>query len=121
MRVHLAYSREGLSVDLPEGYEYQVLECPPLPAAADPVAAAQAAGATLPDPDQAARLAAAAAFRETRQDLQATQAARLAAGLPLPQLLLPYQFSAELGPEQLGVLSEALGSAIDALAAEDAA
>jgi len=89
--------------------------------AADPVAAAQAAGATLPDPDQAARLAAAAAFRETRQDLQATQAARLAAGLPLPQLLLPYQFSAELGPEQLGVLSEALGSAIDALAAEDAA
>ena len=34
------------------------------------------------------RLAAAAAFRETRQELQAIQAARLAAGLPLPQLLL---------------------------------
>jgi nickel-dependent lactate racemase len=43
MRVHLAYGREGLPVELPEGYEYQVLECPPLPPAADQVAAIEAA------------------------------------------------------------------------------
>jgi len=88
---------------------------------ADPVAAAAAAGAPRPGPDEAARLAAAAAFRETRQELQAIQAARLAGGLPLPQLLLPYQFTADLGPEQLGVLSEALGAAIDALGLGEAA
>ncbi len=88
---------------------------------ADPVAAAEAAGAPAPGPDEAARLADAAAFRGTRQELQAIQAARLAAGLPLPQLLLPYQFTADLGPEQLGVLSEALGAAIDALELGEAA
>jgi anion-transporting ArsA/GET3 family ATPase len=87
----------------------------------DPVLAAEAAGAVAPSPGEAARLAAAAAFRGTRQDLQAVQAARLAAGLPLAQFVLPYQFSAELGPEELGVLSEALGSAIDALSGEEAA
>ena len=47
--------------------------------------------------------------------------ARLAAGLPLAQLALPVQFIAELGPEQLGALSRALGAAIDALSVEDAA
>lgn len=87
----------------------------------DPAAAAEAAGAPAPDRGEAARLAAAAAFRETRQDLQAVQAARLAAGLPLSQLALPYQFTAEFGPEQLSVLSEALGAAIDALRVEEAA
>jgi len=87
----------------------------------DPVAAATAVGVAPPGPDEAARLAAAAAFRETRQALQAIQAARLAAGLPLPQLLLPYQFTADLGPDQLGVLSEALGAAIEALGLGEAA
>lgn len=87
----------------------------------DPVLAAEAAGAVAPSLGEAARLAAAAAFRRTRQDLQAVQAARLAAGLPLAQFVLPYQFSAELGPEQLGALSAALGSAIDALSSEEAA
>jgi anion-transporting ArsA/GET3 family ATPase len=88
---------------------------------ADPVAAAEAAGDPAPSAVEAARLAAAAAFRETRQELQAVQAARLASGLPLPQLALPYQFSAELGPEQLGVLSDALGAAIEALNLGEAA
>jgi len=86
---------------------------------ADPVAAAEAAGMEPPGPVEAGRLAAAAEFREARQDLQAVQTARLAAGLPLPQLLLPYQFIADLGPEELGVLSEALGVAIEVLSIED--
>ncbi len=88
---------------------------------ADPVAAAEAANADPPGSAEAARLTAAARFRATRQDLQAIQLERLAAGLPLPQLLLPYQFNADLGPEQLGALSEAFGAAIDALSAEAAA
>jgi anion-transporting ArsA/GET3 family ATPase len=87
----------------------------------DPVAAAESAGAPVPSSVEAARLAAAGAFRETRQELQAVQAARLAAGLPLPQLALPYQFSAELGPQQLGILSDALGAAIEALDLGEAA
>ena len=85
----------------------------------DPVAAAAAANADPPGPVEAARLAAAAKFRATRQELQAIQVARLGAGLPLPQLLLPYEFTAELGPEQLGQLSEALGTAIEALSSGD--
>ncbi len=88
---------------------------------ADPVAAAEAANADPPGSTEAVRLTAAARFRTTRQDLQAIQLGRLAAGLPLPQLLLPYQFNADLGPEQLGALSQAFGAAIDALSAEAAA
>jgi anion-transporting ArsA/GET3 family ATPase len=86
---------------------------------ADPVAAAAAAGAELPGPEEAAQLAAAAEFRSSRQDLQAMQMERLAAGLPLPQLALPYQFTADLGPKQLGVLSRALGADIDALVVDE--
>jgi hypothetical protein len=85
----------------------------------DPVVAAAAAGAEPPGPEEAAQLAAAAEFRSSRQDLQATQMERLAAGLPLPQLALPYQFTADLGPDQLGVLSQALGADIDALVVDE--
>jgi hypothetical protein len=85
------------------------------------VAAAAAANVDPPGPAEAARLAAAAKFRATRQELQAIQLARLRAELPLPQLPLPYEFTADLGPEQLGMLSEALGTAIEALSAGDAA
>ena len=85
----------------------------------DPLLAAAAAGAEPPTPEQRAQLAAAAQFRAGRQDLQAIQTARLAAGLPLPQLALPYQFNADLGPEQLGVLSEALAAAIDDLRSDN--
>ncbi len=70
-----------------------------------------------PCPAEAVRLAAAANFRVTRQELQATQVARLRASLPLPQLLLPFEFTADLGPEELGKLSEALGTAIEQLSA----
>ena len=86
---------------------------------ADPVAAARAAGSEPPGPSEAAQLVAAARFRMSRQELQAAQTARLAEGLPLPQLLLPYQFTAELGPSELAVLSAAVGSAIELLSVDD--
>jgi anion-transporting ArsA/GET3 family ATPase len=88
---------------------------------ANPMAAAEAANVALPDQPLSARLRAAASFRAIRQGLQSVQLARLADGLPLPQLPLPYQFTADLGPEELGALSEALGAGIEALNAEGAA
>src|SRR5580658_3539381 len=42
MNVHLSFGREGLSVDLPEAFDYTVLECPPTPALHDAVAAIEA-------------------------------------------------------------------------------
>ena len=86
---------------------------------AEPVAAALAAGEDPPGPGNSARLVAAAQFRASRQEQQVTQLERLAAGLPLPQLTLPYQFTAELGPDQLETLSRALASAIEALGTDD--
>jgi len=86
---------------------------------ADPVAAAAAAGQEPPGPALAAQLAAAAMFRSSRQELQAVQTARLAEGLPLPQLSIPYQFTADLGPKELAAISEALGSAIEKLSLDD--
>jgi anion-transporting ArsA/GET3 family ATPase len=73
-------------------------------AAAD---AARAAGASL-RPGEADALDAAASFRRERMALQAEQAGRLADALPLPQLALPYLFDAELGPDQLDLLSASL-------------
>ena len=35
--------------------------------------------------------------------------------------MLPYEFTADLGPEELGMLSEALGTAVDALSPADTA
>ena len=81
----------------------------------DPVAAAEAAGAAL-RPGEAETLAAAAAFRRDRMSLQAEQVARLEAGLPLPQLRLPFVFSSEIGPAELDVLARALLSEIEGLA-----
>ena len=85
----------------------------------DPVAAAIAAKLDPPCHAEAVRLAAAARFRVSRQELQAVQVARLDAGLPLPQLLLPFEFTADLGPEELVRLSEALGIAIEQLSEGD--
>jgi anion-transporting ArsA/GET3 family ATPase len=66
-------------------------------------------------PEDAAALRAAAAFRLGRQALQAEQIGRLAEALPLPQLRLPYLFSAELGPGEVERLAEALAAGISAL------
>jgi len=73
---------------------------------ADPVEAAEAAGASL-RPGEAEALADAAAFRRERMALQAEQVGRLADALPLPQITLPYLFDAELGPSQLDQLADA--------------
>jgi anion-transporting ArsA/GET3 family ATPase len=81
---------------------------------ADPVDAAEAAGASLRE-GEAHALAAAASFRRERMALQAEQTERLAEALPLPQLALPYLFDAEIGPEQLGQLADAVRTGIEAL------
>ncbi len=43
MQVRLSFGREGLSVNLPGGFDYKILECPPVAALPDPVAAIEAA------------------------------------------------------------------------------
>ena len=86
----------------------------------DPTAAAKAAGASL-RPGEAEHLADAAAFRRERMTLQAEQVARLAAELPLPQIALPFLFSADLGPDDLATLSDAVTAGIEALPVPTAA
>ncbi len=81
---------------------------------ADPSAAALAAGASL-RPGEAEHLADAASFRRERTELQTEQVRRLAEGLPLPQIALPFLFSADLGPNDLAALSDAVRRGIEAL------
>lgn len=85
---------------------------------ADPAGAAAAAGASV-DEDLARALAEAARFRGLRTELQATQVARLAEQLPLPQIHLPYQFTSDLGPGQLDNLASALLQQIPGLPSMD--
>ena len=80
----------------------------------DPAVAAKGAGTTLRR-GEARVLAAASTFRRERMALQAEQVARLAEQLPLDQLHLPYLFDAELGPDQLDELADALLAGIDDL------
>ncbi len=82
--------------------------------ATDPAEAARTAGAAL-RPGEDAHLAEAAAFRRERTELQVEQVQRLAEQLPLPQIALPFLFSADLGPPDLARLSEAMTAGIDAL------
>jgi anion-transporting ArsA/GET3 family ATPase len=67
-------------------------------------------------PGEAVALASAARFRLDRSALQAEQVARLQAQLPLPQLRLPFLFSAEIGPAELDELARVMLAEIDALA-----
>ncbi len=80
----------------------------------DPTVAAVEAGAAL-KAGEGDSLAAAAAFRRRRMDLQAEEVARLADRLPLPQLSLPYLFEADLGPAQVELLAQHLLDGIGAL------
>ena len=88
-----------------------------LPAASVTAAAAQA-DAQLIDvfvsDQEASDLAAAAAFRGERTEIQLAQAERLAAALPLPQIRLPFVFTAEIGPTEIEQLANAF---VDGLAA----
>lgn len=80
----------------------------------DPIKAAEAAGTTLRE-GEAEALSQAAQFRRKRHDLQASQLERLGEQLPLPQLCLPFLFRADLGPEQIDELADALGAQISAM------
>jgi len=77
----------------------------------DPFAAAEAAGVSL-SAAQAEALREAAAFRQTRQALQAEQLERLDQALPLPQLRLPFLFTPEVGPSELDTLAAALAGSL---------
>jgi anion-transporting ArsA/GET3 family ATPase len=81
---------------------------------ADPVAAAEAAGTSL-RAGEADALAEAAAFRADRTSLQVEQVARLAEQLPLEQIRLPFVFTTEIGPTELGLLADRLLAEIERL------
>jgi hypothetical protein len=77
-------------------------------------ALAERAGAAVPD-GEVEHLARAARFLTRRRRLQAEQLARLADRLALPQVVLPFLFSADIGPPELEVLAEALTAGVTAL------
>jgi hypothetical protein len=77
-------------------------------------AAASRAGVTVPD-GEVEHLARAARFVTRRRRLQEEQLARLSERLDLPQVTLPFLFSADIGPGELEVLAEALTAGVDAL------
>jgi anion-transporting ArsA/GET3 family ATPase len=66
-------------------------------------------------PREAADLVGAAEFRRGRYALQQEQADRLAARLPLPQIRLPFLFTAELGPPEIDTLAGAIAAQVEAL------
>jgi Mrp family chromosome partitioning ATPase len=78
-------------------------------------AAAEEAGVALRQ-GEADALAAAARFRLDRTALQAQQVGRLEEQLPLPQLRLPFLFTADVGPAEIDVLARAMLAEIGALA-----
>lgn len=82
--------------------------------AVDPEDAAAAAGVQLAD-GEADLLRRAAEFRRVRSELQHAQLDRMADELPLPQLLLPYRFTSELGQGDLDALADALLDGIRSL------
>jgi anion-transporting ArsA/GET3 family ATPase len=78
-------------------------------------AAASAAGVFIPEAE-VDHLALAAEFHSRRRALQTAQVERLAATLDLPQVHLPFLFTAELGPAGLEVLADALARGLGAVA-----
>jgi anion-transporting ArsA/GET3 family ATPase len=61
---------------------------------------------------EALDLARAAAFRADRRELQHEQATRLAEKLPLPQIRLPFLFTADIGPAELDTLADAFAAGV---------
>jgi anion-transporting ArsA/GET3 family ATPase len=82
---------------------------------ADPVALAEAAGKPVPSDHEAECLREAARFRVSRERVQSGQLTRLASELPLPQLQLPYLFTAEIGLAEIGRLAVALAEGVGRL------
>jgi anion-transporting ArsA/GET3 family ATPase len=88
---------------------------PPLEGLRTPApAAVDAAGTTL-DAGLIVALDEARRFRLTRQDLQEEELDRLSRELPLPQLRVPFLFTASIGPDELGTLSASLAAGVEAL------
>jgi len=77
------------------------------------LAAIDGAEALVPSDREALR--AAAAFRQDRVTLQREQVARLGERLPLPQIHLPFLFTANLAPADVDVLGTELTAGIGAL------
>ncbi len=77
-------------------------------------ARADLAGVTVPD-GEVEHLARAAHFLTSRRRLQVQQLTRLADRLDVPQVILPFLFSADIGPAQLEVLADALTAGLSAL------
>ncbi|HEX6379693.1 MAG TPA: hypothetical protein VF180_00470, partial [Acidimicrobiia bacterium] len=77
-------------------------------------AVASRAGVAVPD-GEVEHLARAARFVTRRRRLQEEQLARLAERLDLPQVTLPFLFSADIGPGELELLAEALTAGVDTL------
>ncbi len=90
-----------------------VNSCYPPSAGLDTTAdeAVRAADVTLDD-GLVTALEEARQFRVTREELQAGQIERLARELPLPQLRVPFLFTDAIGPDQLDLLSDALGEGV---------
>ena len=80
----------------------------------DVVGDAARTGLTL-GPGEVDALTAAAAFRSQLTSQQEEQCARLAERLPLPQLRLPYFFTADVGPVEVELLADELVLGIGAL------
>ncbi len=80
----------------------------------DPVEAAHAAGAAL-HAGEAEALRQAAAFRRHRMTLQAEQVERLGELLPLPQIPVPFLFTADLGPDHIDLLAASIRAGIETM------
>src|SRR6266545_2580714 len=68
-------------------------------------------------PRETTDLVGAAEFRRERYVLQQEQADRLAARLPLPQVRLPFLFTAELGPPEIATLAGTFAAQVEELPA----
>jgi anion-transporting ArsA/GET3 family ATPase len=87
---------------------------PPLTLDGDVTADAALAGLPIPSSERDA-LKAAARFRADLVRRQDEQCARLAERLPLPQLRLPYFFTADVGPSEVELLADELVLGVGAL------
>ena len=74
-------------------------------------AEAERIGASLPD-EQVIALASAAGFRSDWHRRQQEQCARLADQLPLPQIQLPFLFTADIGPAEVDALADAFTTGV---------
>lgn len=73
-----------------------------------------AAAGVILDEGELTALVAAGRLRSQRQGSQASQVARLAEGLAVPQLEVPFCFSTEMGKLQLETLTDALATSVEA-------